>query len=486
MADFDLSGKSIMTHQGKVQNGVVVLNTPGVFAEGAEVVVSLVAAVSLVRGSTNSDDQDAKEVHLGRIAGDAVVLDSGESLPEETIVGVEPVAGATYAETGVVREGVIRLDWPKSIPDGTPVNVGVYGKLLALDELDPCFKMRELAGDTGLTDLSSNLDYYLYGHPKISLAPYEIAIGSNGLIEEQSGPLARAWLALEGLSIGDAFGERFFVHPDAVEAMIYQEKPPAPPWSWTDDTLMASSIFESLRVNGGIDSDRLARSFAERYEGSRGYGPAMHRLLAQIREGRNWSEASGLQFCGQGSYGNGGAMRVAPIGAFFADDIEAVADHAARSAVVTHSHPEAVAGAVAVATGAAQAWRLRVQRRNPDVRGFLDLILPHVPDSIVRERIYHARALDPDASIRLGVAALGNGAELSAQDTVPFALWCAGRHLNDFEAALWWTVGGLGDRDTTCAIVGGIVALRVGEAGLSRYWRGYREPLPTWAFGGEG
>jgi len=475
-----------MTHRGKIQNGVVILNTLGVFAEGAEVMVSLVDADSPVRDSTGFVGQGKKSIHLGRIEGDAVVLDSSESLPEETIVGVEPEEGATYTETGVVKDGIIRLDWPDSIPDGTAVNLEVFGKLLSLDELDSCFKVGDRAVDAGLTDLSSNLDYYLYGHPKISLAPYEIAIGSNGLIEEQSGQLARAWLALEGLSIGDAFGERFFVDPDAAEAMIRKEAAPDPPWSWTDDTLMALSIFESLRVSGEINQRRLARSFSDHYEGSRGYGPAMHRLLAQFREGRDWSEASGLQFCGQGSYGNGGAMRVAPVGAFFADDLEAVAEQAARSAVVTHSHPEAVAGAVAVAIGAAQAWRLNRQGRTPDVREFLDLILPHVPDSIVRERIYHARALNPDASIRLGVAALGNGTELSAQDTVPFALWCAGRHLSDFEAALWWTVGGLGDRDTTCAIVGGIVALFVGEAGLSRYWRGYREPLPTWAFGSEG
>ena len=88
--------------------------------------------------------------------------------------------------------------------------------------------------------------------------------------------------------------------------------------------------------------------------------------------------------------------------------------------------------------------------------------------------------LSGNRSIRLGVAALGNGDELSAQDTVPFALWCAGRHLNDFEEAMWWTVAGLGDRDTTCAIVGGIVALHVGEVGLPRWWRAFREPLPVW------
>ena len=284
------------------------------------------------------------------------------------------------------------------------------------------------------------------------------------------------------MSIGDAFGERFFVLPDEAEAAIRDRKAPHAPWSYTDDTLMALSVYESLRVAGEIDADRLARGFAERYDGSRGYGPAMHRLLARIREGGDWSEAAREQFSGQGSYGNGAAMRVAPIGGYFADDLGAVAEHARRSAIVTHGHPEAVAGAVAVAVAAAFAWRARLEGRTPGVGKFLDLILPHVPDSVVGEKIRHARDLDPDASVRLGVAALGNGVGMSAQDTVPFALWCAGRHLGDFEDALWWTVEGLGDRDTTCAIVGGIVGLHVGEVGLPRRWRGSRETLPVWPF----
>jgi hypothetical protein len=37
-----------------------------------------------------------------------------------------------------------------------------------------------------------------------------------------------------------------------------------------------------------------------------------------------------------------------------------------------------------------------------------------------------------------------------------------------------------GDRDTTCAIVGGIVAPRLGEGGIPDEWIARREPLPSW------
>ena len=110
------------------------------------------------------------------------------------------------------------------------------------------------------------------------------------------------------------------------------------------------------------------------------------------------------------------------------------------------------------------------------------MVLPHVPDSVVREKIRHARALSPSASVTLAISALGNGSQISAQDTVPFVLWCAGQHLDSYEDALWLTVSGLGDRDTTCAMVGGIVTLSAGLDSIPADWRAAREPLPRWPF----
>ena len=303
---------------------------------------------------------------------------------------------------------------------------------------------------------------------------------TSNLPHDHDARMDRARLSLAGLSVGDAFGERFFAHPDVVEGLIRSRAIPAPPWRFTDDTMMALSVVEVLGRHGGIDQDDLARSFAARYDGTRGYGPAMHGLLARIRAGEPWGEASPSLFGGEGTFGNGAAMRVAPVGAYFADDPDAVVEHARRSAVVTHAHPEAVAGAIAVAVAAAWAWRLHGSDAPPDCGEFLDLILPHVPESLVAEGIRRARDLHPDASIDQAVAVLGNGAGVSAQDTVPFALWCAGHRLGDYEEALWRTVGGLGDRDTTCAIVGGIVSLFTGPDAIPAEWLDAREPLPGW------
>jgi ADP-ribosylglycohydrolase len=292
--------------------------------------------------------------------------------------------------------------------------------------------------------------------------------------------LKRAAVALDGLSTGDAFGERFFVDPVLAERWIAERRVPAGPWPYTDDTEMSLAVVAVLDCYGSVDQDALARTFAARYDPSRGYGPAMHRTLSRIVRGEPWSDVARGSFDGQGSYGNGAAMRAAPVGAYFADDLDAVIEQAARSAEVTHCHPEGIAGAVAVAGAAALACRARQGSSRPAPDEFLDGVLGLLPPGEVRSRLRRALDLSPGTPAPTAADILGSGIELSAQDTVPFAIWCAAHHLDDHDAAIWATVSGLGDRDTTCAIVGGIVASFLGAEGIPSLWLDRRETLPDW------
>ncbi len=63
---------------------------------------------------------------------------------------------------------------------------------------------------------------------------------------------------------------------------------------------------------------------------------------------------------------------------------------------------------------------------------------------------------------------------------MPFVVWAASRALDDFEVAVWDTIQGGGDVDTIAAIVGAIVAARVGRAAIPPEWINRREALPTW------
>jgi ADP-ribosylglycohydrolase len=288
-----------------------------------------------------------------------------------------------------------------------------------------------------------------------------------------------AYVSLEGLVLGDAFGDSWFTRSDEDVERLWavRELRPAP-WPWTDDSAMAFVVVAHLRAHGEIRPDALAREFAAAYERDpdRGYGPSMHGVLRRIGEGEDWRAVTGGLFGGQGSHGNGAAMRVAPLGAWFRDDLGAAVEQARLSALTTHAHPEAVAGAVAVAVAAALAAGGEVSHG-----AFLREVAAHVPQSDVRARLLVAADFPGRTSVRHAASVLGSGTLISAQDTVPFALWSAAHHLDDLPEALWQTVAGWGDRDTTCAIAGGVVAARAGTGGVPTAWREACEEIPAWS-----
>jgi ADP-ribosylglycohydrolase len=286
--------------------------------------------------------------------------------------------------------------------------------------------------------------------------------------------------SLNGLSVGDAVGAQFFV-PGTTIGDLDGSQVTDRAWPWTDDTEMACCLVDVLRRYDHVHQDALAAAFAERFDPYRGYGGGAVVLLRNIRNGTAWRAAARTAFGGQGSMGNGAAMRVAPLGAWHAGDSRTAALEAMRSAEITHAHAEAVLGAVAVAVAAAEAgWARRVKDR-PEPLVYLDGVLAYLVPSRVHAGIVRARRL-LGASVAEAAYELGNGSQVLAQDTVPFALWVAATHLHDYRAAVLACIEAGGDVDTTAAIVGGIVAAHTGQAdnGIPAAWLHNREPLPQY------
>jgi ADP-ribosylglycohydrolase len=285
--------------------------------------------------------------------------------------------------------------------------------------------------------------------------------------------------SLAGLSVGDALGAQYFMVGRKVEDLL-ADVVPDPVWEWTDDTEMACSVFWMLAEAGSIDQNRLAMAFADRCEPNRGYGLGAFTILKDIRQGVPWQAAAAEVFGGQGSMGNGAAMRVSPVGAYFPDDLRRVVREAAASAQVTHAHAEGVAGAIAVAVAAGAAVAARLAGTRPKPGPFLDTVLESTPDSQVRRGIVRARKM-LHLPVEEVAYELGNGRLVTAQDTVPMTLWVAARRISDYPQAIKECVRAGGDIDTTCAITGGIVAAHTGVAGIPEHWLAAREPLPHWA-----
>lgn len=281
--------------------------------------------------------------------------------------------------------------------------------------------------------------------------------------------------ALDGIALGDCFGQSFFIPDEMARRSIKNRELLNEPWHFTDDTVMAIGIYHILEQYGEINQDALARTFAENYalDWHRGYGGTAHSILRSIKEGRNWRDVASEAFDGMGSMGNGGAMRAAPVGAYFADDLDKVLYYARASAEVTHAHMEGIAGAMAVAIASALFLNKKLGNYSKEGKDFLQDVADKLPECDTRYKILSAASLKKESSIDFVVSVLGNGIRLTAQDTVPFCLWCAAYFYTSAEEALWTAVSALGDRDTICAIVGGMVSLFADE--FPQQWLSYME-----------
>ena len=283
---------------------------------------------------------------------------------------------------------------------------------------------------------------------------------------ENSAAIERMRGCLTGLAVGDALGERLshsagaalqrLSQPDICDSGLYH----------TDDTEMALALSSVLRAHGKIYQGALVARFVRRFQldPDRGYGKMTRIQLRELGDGAHWRSLAQSAFGGQGSMGNGSAMRVAPLGAYFAGDLERCIQEARASSEVTHTHPEAIAGSIAVAVAAALSCS--------GTQSLLDEVVKFVPPSQVLERIRQAREFQ--GSHLEAARLLGNGFQVSAQDTVPFCLWIAA-HCDDYVQAIGQAIEADGDCDTCAAITGALMALKAPHT-VPSTWKQQLEP----------
>jgi len=174
------------------------------------------------------------------------------------------------------------------------------------------------------------------------------------------------------------------------------------------------------------------------------------------------------------SAGNGPAMRVAIIGAFFAHHPDQRATYVAASTRITHTDPKALTGAAAIAELAAWIVRDRLTQ-HPPLEPFLALLRACGPD----DRDWQARtdAIEHAARAHQTVAELAERLGLEKgvtgyiYHTVPIAAYAWFRHGGDYQHALTAVLDCGGDTDTVGAIVGALAGATVGEAGIPEAWR---------------
>jgi len=265
-----------------------------------------------------------------------------------------------------------------------------------------------------------------------------------------------------GLAIGDALGGKFEAQSaDAIRARFPTTErlinyPQEEIW-YTDDTQMAIGVCEALIEKGEIIEESLCQAFVANYVPSRGYGRGARAVLDMMEEGGNYRQVADKHFPG-GSYGNGAAMRVAPIGLLFRDDHQQLMQQAQLSSLPTHIHPLGIEGAQLLAL----AVSLSSMMESFDRVSYFDKLIQACVSEDYRNKLKEASCTQ---SIK-DLSRLGNGIE--ALQSVPTAIASFALTPESFEETICNVIFLGGDTDTLAAMAGAVSGAYVGATQLPK------------------
>ncbi len=194
---------------------------------------------------------------------------------------------------------------------------------------------------------------------------------------------------------------------------------------FTDDTVMSLAVAQAIinKTDYSLEMKTLGRIFPWA-----GYGGNF----------MNWIFEEEMQ--PYGSWGNGAAMRVSPIG-FAYNTEEDVLREAKNSAIVSHDHPEGIKGAQAVALA-------------------ILLARQGISKAAIREKI--AADFSYDLNRTVEEIRPGYQFDISCQGTVPEGI-IAFLDSSGYESAVRKAVSLGGDSDTLACIAGGIAEAFYGQ-----------------------
>jgi poly(ADP-ribose) glycohydrolase ARH3 len=237
---------------------------------------------------------------------------------------------------------------------------------------------------------------------------------------------------------------------------------------YTDDTAMMIGIAESLIENRGFNAEHLVQTFIRNYDAEpwRGYGPGPPAIFEMIKSGLGWKEAAARIYPG-GSFGNGSAMRIAPIGLFYYDNINQLREIACKSSQITHTHFLGMEGAALQAY--AVAITVKTEPDHWDKYDFLRKLSNFVEVDEYQKKLKSIRTLLRENASKFEVVQeLGNTVE--AINSVPISIFSFLANLG-FKATLDYALSLGGDRDTISAMTGAIAGACYGIKDIPEGWK---------------
>lgn len=267
--------------------------------------------------------------------------------------------------------------------------------------------------------------------------------------------------------------------PD-VDAILKQDTVPELFGGWwtvgryTDDTAMLLAVASWLIEYPTAGEENLLKHLSHHYDPERRFGPGTARIIEVFRTQPDKWKSLATAFFHQGSYGNGSAARVAPVGLYYHHYLPRLRAIALRSSNPTHSHILARQGSVLQAAAVALAIRL-ADRFSPSV--FLELLQREVEaigesgedTSVFQEKLkIMAQGIRQSAHPGKLVEELGNG--IQVQESVPSAIYCFLSSPRSFKDAVTNAIFLGGDTDTIACLTGAISGAFLGYGELPASW----------------
>jgi poly(ADP-ribose) glycohydrolase ARH3 len=285
----------------------------------------------------------------------------------------------------------------------------------------------------------------------------------------ETGALARFRGALIGGAVGDAIGELAGVHGDRKSLLDWLDE--GDMLRYTDDTAMSIGLAEALTAANGVDEQLIGETFKRNYgkEPWRDYSSSTPAVFATARRHEiSFAEAAQRLHGGEGSYGNGAAMRIAPFGVLFrhSSKLRQYAEIAAR---VTHAHPVGIDGAAVMAWAVALAARSRPNGKFP----FADFVMGIVGFAQTKEmRLKLAQVVELIAKkTPPNEAAVTLKLSQKVHESLPFSIYAFLRHPTSYQECLFTAVLNGGDEDTLGAMAGALSGAYLGIDAIPKDWQ---------------
>lgn len=233
---------------------------------------------------------------------------------------------------------------------------------------------------------------------------------------------------------------------------------------------------ESLIENEGFVGEHMVQTFMRNYEAKpwRGYGPGSPKIFSMMRTGEPGDKAPSKLYKG-GSFGNGAAMRVAPIGLLYSTNLAKLRKITCKSSVITHTYELGREGAALQAYAVALAVNAQLDKE-VDQEAFTAQLYIYAQHSLYRQKIASTKDLLSEQDRANVISVLGN--DIEAFRPVPTAIYCFLKRSKSYTDAVLYAISLEGDTDTIASMARAISGAYLSVDAIPERWKERLENRP--------